>query len=124
MTVHMVRLYIEPPKGEADSAINNWVTNHNEWEDDADKQSLVELSTDSDLNTTYVRADYRFIQDSTVTTLLDDLERNLSNIQGGLWYRIGYHKCDHDDNPSANCDWDPNKTRENGTVPSDIPNFD
>lgn len=124
MAVHMVRLYIEPPKGDAETAVNNWVENHNEWTDDPVDHTLAEVNTELDgSGTTYVRGDYRFVQDSTATDLLDDLEQRLGNLQGGLWYRIGYHVCEHDeDNPGA-CSFDDSMTRENGTIPSDIPDL-
>jgi hypothetical protein len=122
MTVHMVRIMIEPPKGNAESAVDNWVANHNEWENDPVKHSLVETTADVDgTGTTYVRGDYRFIQDSTVTDLLDALESRLQSFQGGLWYRVGYHQCDHDEENASPCSWD--EKRENGTIPSDIPDM-
>jgi hypothetical protein len=124
MTVHMVRLFIEPPKGNADQAINNWVENHNEWEDDPVEHSLTETTVGIDgSGTQYIRGDYRFIQDSDATTLLNRLENRLQSSQGGLWYRIGYHQCDHDEDQSTPCSWDGSETRENGDIPSDIPDL-
>jgi hypothetical protein len=123
MAVHMVRLFIEPPKGDAETAVNEWVTNHNEWTNDPVEHSLVETNAEIDgSGTTYVRGDYRFIQDSTVTDLLDSLESNLQSIQGGLWYRVGYHNCTHDEDNPQPCSWD--DKRENGTIPSDIPTIE
>lgn len=120
MTVHMVRLFLEPPRGEADSAVDNWVQNHNEWTDDPVDHSLIE-TTDEDGNTMVV-GDYRFVQDSTVTELLDTLEDRLSSLQGGLWYRIGYHACTHDEDDPQPCSWD--EKRENGTVPDFVPSIE
>jgi hypothetical protein len=122
----MVLLYVEPPKGNAESAIDNWVQNHNEWESDAKKHKLREGNTNPDgSGTEYVVGEYRFYQDEIATTLLDNLESNLSYIQGGLWSRIGYHICDHDDetDSSGGCSWssENSEVREVGTVPSDIP---
>lgn len=120
MTVHMVRLMIEPPKGEADSAVDNWVRNHNEWTGDPQEHSLTETNTELDgSGTEYVRGDYRFIQEEGADALLDDLEARLQDLQGGLWYRIGYHSCDHDESDRSGCSW--GEVRENGSVPSDIP---
>lgn len=122
MTVHMVRMYVEPPKGGADTAVDNWVSNHNEWTSNPVDHSLTETNAEIDgSGTTYVRGDYQFIQEETVTSLLDDLENNLQSIQSGLWYRIGYHVCTHDESDGTGCSWE--NTRENGTVPSDIPDF-
>lgn len=125
MTVHMVRLFIEPPKGNAESAVDNWAQNHTEWADDPVEHSLTETETEIDGDgTAYLRGDYRFIQEETPTSLLDRLESRLQSIQGGLWYRIGYHACTHDEDDPQPCSWDDSETRENGTVPSDIPTFE
>jgi len=123
MTVHMVRLYVEPPRGEADEAVNNWVENHTQWGDDPVSHELRETTTGLDGNgTTYVRGDYRFIQNETADELLDGLEDRLQSFQGGLWYRIGHHACDHDEDETTPCSWE--NTREWGDVPEDIPEFD
>lgn len=116
----MVRLLLEPPKGEAESAVDNWVQNHTEWEDDPVEHTLIETNTEPDgSGTEYVQGDYRFIQDSTATGLLDGLESRLQDLEGGLWYRVGYHECDHDGSDRSGCAWD--DIRENGPVPADVP---
>ena len=122
MTAHMVRLFIEPLRGNAEQAIDNWVQNHTEWTDDPVEHSLTETTASIDSSgTTYVRGDYRFIQEESATTLLDRLEDRLQSLQGGLWYRIGYHACTHDEiNPSP-CSWE--RARESGTIHDDIPEF-
>jgi len=120
----MVRLLIEPPKGNAENAVNNWVQNHTEWTDDPVAHELVETNAGvGGTGTAYLRGDYRFIQNETATELLDDLESRLQSLQGGLWYRLGYHVCDHDEQQGTPCSWtDPNsETREHGTIPADIP---
>lgn len=123
MTVHMVRVCIEAPNGEAANAVDNWVTNHTVWESDPVNHTLGEVTVPPD-GTTYLRGNYRFVQDVTATALLDDLESRLQSLQNGRWYRIGYHACDHHplDEPPTPCSWE--QTREHGTVPSDIPTFD
>jgi hypothetical protein len=120
MTVHMVRLFLEPPRGNADSAVDNWVQNHNEWTEDPTDHSLSVIEVENGTN--FVLGNYRFIQDSTVTDLLDDMESRLDSIQGGLWYRIGYHACDHDEDEPTPCSWD--KLRENGNIPSSVPTLE
>jgi hypothetical protein len=78
-------MFIEPPKGNAESAVGNWVQNHNEWTDDPVDHSLVEMTAGVDGDgTTYVRGDYRFIQGETPSELLDALESRLQSLQGGL----------------------------------------
>ena len=104
MTVHMVRLMVEPPKGESEEAVNNWVENHNQWDDDPVAHDLTEATAEIDGDgTTYARGDYRFVQEETVDELLDDLEDCLQDFQDGLWYRLAYHACDHDGDESTPC---------------------
>ena len=119
MTVHMVRLMVEPPKGESEEAVNNWVENHNQWDDDPVSHDLTETTADDGDGTTYARGDYRFIQEETAGELLDDLERRLQDFEDGLWYRLTYHACKHDEDGPEPCSWD--DTRESGGVPEDIP---
>lgn len=122
MTVHMVRLMVEPPRGEAEDAVNNWVENHTQWDDDPVNHDLRETTVGvDDDGTTYVRGDYRFIQDETADELLDNLEEQLQSFQGGLWYRAGYHACTNDEDNPQPCSWE--DTREGGDVPDDIPTF-
>jgi hypothetical protein len=119
MTVHMVRVFIELPKGEAESAVDNWVTNFTEWADDPTDHTLTEINGDDPDATTYVRGDYRFIQGTNKTTLLDHLSEILKNIEGGLWHRLAYHVCSHDEDEPKSCSWD--QVVEYGSIPSDIP---
>jgi hypothetical protein len=122
MKVHMVRLYIEPPKGEGESAVDNWVQNHNEWADDPTDHTLTEQTPGIDGDgTAYVGGDYRFIQEESADALLDDLAGRLESFQGGLWYRLGYHECDHDEDSPTGCSWE--QVRESDDVPADIPTF-
>lgn len=119
MTVHMVRVILEPPKGEAESAVDNWVQNHTEWDDDPVEHTLTERNTEEDgSGTDYVRGDYRFIQEETPDALLDDLEDRLQSFQSGLWYRLKYHECTHDEDNPKPCSWD--QVREADDVPGDI----
>lgn len=121
MTVHMVRLYLEPPRGNAEQAVENWVANHPEWTDDPVAHTLREV--DPPDGTAYAVGSFRFTQSVPNTALLDDLEQRLANIQGGLWYRIGYHECDHDESDRADCAWAADETRESGGVPLGVPSF-
>ena len=104
MTVHMVRLMVEPPKGESEEAVNNWVENHNQWDDDPVAHDLTEATAEIDGDgTTYARGDYRFVQEETADELLNNLEDRLQDFQDGLWYRLAYHACDHDGDESTPC---------------------
>lgn len=123
MSVHMIRVLCEPPKGEAETAINNWVSNYSEWTDDPVTHELVETNTAVDgTGTKYVRGDWRFIdQGEDLTNILQDLSNRLQSIQGGLWHRLGYHVCTHDEDNPQPCSWD--EQIEFGTIPADIPTF-
>lgn len=120
----MVRVLCEPPKGEAETAVNNWVSNYSEWTADPTEHTLTETNTAIDgSGTKYVRGDWRFErQGEDPTDILTDLSDRLQPIQGGLWHRLGYHICDHDEETRQPCSWD--ETAEWGTVPSDIPAFE
>lgn len=120
MTVHMVRVLSESPKGEAETAIDNWVANYNEWTADPVTHELVETNTELDgSGTAYVRGDWRFLdQGEDPTNILSDLSGRLQQIQGGLWHRLGYHVCSHDADDPTPCSWD--EKQEFGSIPSDI----
>jgi len=126
MTVHMVRVFVEPPKGDAEQAINNWVENYTEWTDDSVEHSLTETDTKTDgSGTVYLNGDWRFIQEGEdPTNILDDLSKRLQSFQGGLWHRLGYHVCYHggEGKTGGACSWD--EKQEFGTIPSDIPDFE
>lgn len=122
MTTHMVRLFIETPKGNAESAVDNWVENHNGWTSDPVEHTLTETNTEIDgSGVDYLSGDYRFIQEESVDELLDDLESRLEGFQGGLWYRVGYHECSHDEDLPGSCSWE--EQRESSDVPSEVPTF-
>lgn len=122
MTVHMVRVLCEPPKGEAETAVNNWVSNYNEWESDSVTHALVETRVGLD-GTVHVRGDWRFVDEGEdATDILQDLGDRLQSIQGGLWHRLGYHVCSHDQSDPQPYSW--GETLEWGTVPSDVPDFE
>jgi len=56
MAVHIVRLFVEPPKGESVEAVNNWVENHTHWTDAPISHELTEATADLDGDgTTYAR---------------------------------------------------------------------
>jgi hypothetical protein len=119
----MVRLYLEPPQGNAEQAVDNCVQNHPEWTGDPIAHTFQEVTPPD--GPTYVVGNYRFEQSVTAIDLLDDLEQRLGNFQGGLWFRVGYHVCDHDgdDREESDCEFDPAMTRESGAVPAGVPTF-
>lgn len=120
----MIRVFVEPPTGNAEAAIDNWVANYSEWTADPVTHALVETTAALDgSGTTYLRGDWRFVeQGETATDILDDLSGRLQNVQGGLWHRLGYHVCAHDEENGGACAWD--TTVESGSVPSDVPTIE
>jgi hypothetical protein len=121
MAVHMVRVFAEPPKGEAESAVDNWVSNYAEWDGDPIDHTLTETTVGID-GTQHVRGDWRFEdQGEDATNILRDLSERLQSFQGGLWHRLGYHVCSHDEDNGGPCSW--GEMVEWGSVPSDIPDF-
>lgn len=123
MTVHMIRVYSEPPKGDAETAVSNWVENYSEWTADSEEHSLSEATADMGEGTTYLTGNWRFEdQGETPIDILEDLSQRLQSFQGGLWHRLAYHICYADEDNPQPCSWD--EVVEFGTVPSDIPDFD
>lgn len=124
MAVHMVRVLAEPPKGEAETAVANWVENYTEWTGDTVEHALTDANTAIDgTGTAYVRGDWRFEdQGEDPTNILSDLSGRLQSLQGGLWHRLAYHVCTHDEADPQPCSWD--ETVEWGTVPSGVPDFE
>lgn len=125
MTVHMVRLYVEPPNGNAQQAVSNWVANYSQWEGDPVEHGLTETTTEpyGDGGTAYLAGDWRFLDErEDPTAVLADLHDRLESFQGGLWHRAGYHVCEHDEGEPSACGWE--QTVEGGTVPADIPTFE
>jgi len=123
MTVHMVRVLAESPRGGAATAIDNWVQNYSEWTADPVAHELREVNTELDGGgTTHLRGDWRFEdQGEAPTDILSDLSDRLQSLEGGLWHRLGYHVCDHDEDDRGGCEWD--ETVEVGSVPADVPGF-
>lgn len=120
----MIRVLCEPPKGEAENAVDNWVDNYTEWDSDPVSHELNETNTAiDDSGTAYVRGDWRFEdQGEEPTNILTDLSERLQSMQGGLWHRLAYHVCTHDEDDPQPCSWD--EVVEHGDVPDDIPTFD
>ena len=113
----MIRVFSEPPLGDAQTAVDKWVSNHNEWNSDPASHSLTIKEIDGGQ---FLMGDYRFIQEGeTPTGILTDLSDRLKSVQGGLWHRLGYHVCSHDETSPAACAWD--TTVEYGTVPAFVP---
>ena len=121
MAVHMIRVFCETPKGDAQDAVDNWVANYSEWTDDPVEHTLTETTAGIDGGgTTYKRGDWRFVdQGENPTNILDDLSSRLQSFQGGLWHRLGYHVCTHDEDNPQPCAWE--TSVESGEIPSDVP---
>jgi hypothetical protein len=120
MAVHMVRVLFEPPRGEAENAVSNCVSNYQEWDGDPVTHALTETNTELDgSGVQYLRGDWRFIQNGeTPTDILQDLSDRLQSMQGGLWHRLGYHVCTHDEENPQGCSWE--YRAEYGTIPDGV----
>jgi len=123
MTVHMVRLQIEPPKEDIKTAVNNWVQNHPEWTDDPEAQSLGETDTGTlgDSGVRYIRGDFRFKETVDRAVLLDDLQTRLQPLPDNPWWRMRWHRCHRDEANPGDCEFDPDKTRQTDDVPTKVP---
>lgn len=115
----MITVYFEPAKQAAKNAVRNWRDNHPTWENDTVSHEIV-ATHDPLTDTEYVRGDFRFLQEDTAATLLDDLTNTLDD-NSNVWYRIGYHECTHDEPDSSDSDW--SEIRESGDIPEGVPAF-
>lgn len=120
MSHHKLRIYLEPPKVDAETVIDNWIQDYSDSSHNASTDNLREATTGLGENgTKYVVGSYLFHHHTSVTTLLDDLESELQSFGNEVWYRIGYHECDHDEDDRTGCSWE--KVRSGGSVPNSVP---
>lgn len=122
MTVHMIRLWSEPPNN--DTHLTNirrecesWVSRYPETL--TNQRLAVTHIPATPISTAHTVGHWRFDSSADVNTLLTDLETSLQSVVS--YYRIRYHACDHDDSSPSGCSWDESQTREYGTVPEGIP---
>lgn len=124
MTVHMIRLYSEPPKNANHfdrmwTACENWVATYSEALQ-TDRLELTHITeTDEGAASEHTTGVWRFEMTADANTLLADLEADLQAEVN--WYRLKYHSCDHDESTQGGCSWDDTQTREFGTIPVGIP---
>ena len=124
MTTHMFRVVAAKPDSigetQANQIVDQWLADNTPWTDDQTPHeiTLVENTPISD-RPTHFRGDVRFEFSDDKPALFDQIETDLNGIAS--WYRIGYHKCDHDETDATPCSW--GETREGGNVPDSIPTF-
>lgn len=126
MTVHMFNIVVGPDTSQltfsdAETHVNNWLDSHNQWADDLESHTLREIQDDT--RGTYWTCSARFTFDDTKSELLQYIEDKL---QGNcLWYRIGYHNCNHDGSGTPACSWDDSVewTDSGETVPNWVNDF-
>jgi len=110
----------EYSKASIDQLVDDWIVGHDRWEQDSAEHSLsVTNSAIDGSGTEYLRGDFRFNR-------TDDRGSIESSFQGLFqdifnWYRIGYHRCDHDEENPSPCNWD--GQIEDGQVPDFAPVF-
>ena len=105
---------------QANQIVDQWLADNTPWTDDLTPHeiTLVENTPISD-RPTHFRGDVRFEFTDDKPELLTQIETDLSGIAS--WYRIGYHKCDHDEDTPTPCAWE--QTRDGGDVPDAIPSI-
>jgi hypothetical protein len=120
MTTHMIRLWCEPPKGNAQNAVQNWVDNYSEWAGDATEHGMTERQVSPEDDTRVVVGMWGFVnQGEDATDILTRLRDRLSGFQGGLWHRAVYHIYTHDEDNPEPCSWE--YGTEYGDVPTGVP---
>jgi len=124
MTVHAYRIYAEKPDGvtekKANDIIDEWKKQNTPWTDDPADHNLSATNTKPDkIGTECFVGTVRFEFSDDATQLTQEIKYGLSGVVG--WARIGYHKCDHDEDSGTGCSWD--SSSEFGVVPDDVPEF-
>jgi hypothetical protein len=117
MTLHYVRVFSEPPKGNAQKAVSNWVANYAEWDQRIEDHGFTEVPEHDWL----VGGWFFKNEGEEPTDIVTDLSDRLSKFQGGLGHRIIYYTSDHDaDNPEECV---PVEATESGDVPELVPDI-
>jgi len=123
MVVHMFRVVAGKPDGitetQANQLVDQWLANNTPWTEDPVPHELRLVDDPLTDAPTHFRGDVRFESSNDKSSVLTQIETDLSGI--APWYRIGYHSCSHDEENSHTCSWD--DTVEFGAVPSGISNF-
>lgn len=127
MTVHMIRICIGPQSSwslsKAEAAVEDWMSKQSEWTTDPVEHSLEGISPDY-TTAAWWQGDYRLTFESDPKdNLLQKLEDKLVNKP--LWYRFGYHECEHDETDPGPCSWgEEREWMDTGVpIPSEVPDF-
>lgn len=124
MSVHMVRAFVEKPAGELSAAVDDWAANFEPWDGDRVSHGLTERNTElNGSGIDYICGEWRFRRNGEVPSgILNSISTELDGFDGGLWHRIGYHVCDHDEDFATPCAWD--EVIESGSIPSGVPTIE
>ncbi len=117
MTVHRVRLYHSTTgAGDFHAWIGQWLINMQPWADPEVTNELPEETTNREADS-YYSGELAFEWSEDKAHILDNLDQYMASYCD--WHRLGYHVCSHDEEPLTSCSW--GEVRENGSVPSYIP---
>ena len=117
----MFRIVAEKPPSigevQANQLVEQWLNTHNPWTEDPIPHEI-RLVDDPIMDTSrHFRGDLRFEIDDDMTAIRDQMKTDLAGVTS--WYRIGYHRCDHDESEADACSWD--SLTDYGDVPSEMP---
>jgi len=99
--------------------LETWLTNMSPWDAGEVTNDLPTLSDSIDGSAKWYQTELAFAWSEDRSIILDQLDQYAASYCD--WHRIGYHECTHD-GTGGPCSW--NETRENGAVPSAIPNME
>jgi len=124
MTVHMFRVVAQKPSDitltVANQLVDKWLANNTAWTEDPVPHELSLVDDPLTDAPVHFRGDLRFEASDDKRALLDRIETDLSGVVS--WYRVGYHRCSHDEDNAQPCSWD--EGVEFGTVPRGVPTFE
>jgi hypothetical protein len=104
----------------AQAWIDDWIADEDTWTGDPITHEIRPGNTEIDgSGTDYFGGDFRFEK----TNSEGNIASNFASFVGVFttWHRLGYHLCPHDEANGGSCSWD--SQYEDGSVPSDIPEF-
>jgi hypothetical protein len=122
--IHMFRIVAGKPPSvgvtQANQLVDQWLATYTPWADDPTPHGITLVDDPITDAPPHFRCDLRFERDSSMTTIRDQIETDLSDMVN--WYRIVYHECLHDENSGGACSWE--SVTDYGQPPSDIPTFE
>jgi len=121
MAVHMFRVLAHDPpdvsESEVQRGVQTWVSNNTPWTANPVPHEVNLVDDPLSDAPLHYRGDFRFEDTDDADALRKEIAQTLTHYCD--WWRVGYHRCSHDEDNAESCSWD--EQYESGTVPSEMP---